>query len=79
MAVGRDDVPEPLAGEVFLGDGVVVVAVVAEEMLCDGVGHDFIHVDANSLLGFGTSSSFLFYLSPVPIQFAPLHLPHWRV
>jgi hypothetical protein len=46
-----DDLPEALAVEVGLGEGGVVVAVVAEEMFGDGVGHDFVHVDADALAG----------------------------
>ena len=48
MAVDGDDVPDPLAAQVFLGDVAVVVAVVAGEVLGDGVGDDLVHVDADA-------------------------------
>src|ERR1035441_9663021 len=51
-----DDLPEALATQVFLGEVALEFAVVAGEMLGDGVGHDFVHVDADALLcgGHGT-------------------------
>ncbi len=57
MALG-DDLPEALATEVFLGEVAVVVAVIAEEMFGDGVGHDLVHVDADAFAG-GVHSSII--------------------
>src|SRR6185312_12919189 len=48
-----DDLPEALAVEVGLGEGGGEVAVVAEEVLGDGVSHDLVHVDADALAGAG--------------------------
>src|SRR5208283_4228478 len=48
MAVDGDDVPDPLAAQIGLGDVALVVAVVAGEVLGDGVGDDLIHVDADA-------------------------------
>ena len=43
-----DDLPEALAAEVFLGEIALEFLVVAGEMLGDGVGHDFVHVNADT-------------------------------
>ena len=50
-AGGRDGVPEPAAVEVGEGErvGVGEVAVVAEEVFAEGVGDNFVHVDADAL------------------------------
>ncbi len=53
MAVDGDDVPDPLAVEVGLGEVAAVVAVVADEVLGDGVGDDFVHVDTDAFEGGG--------------------------
>jgi hypothetical protein len=51
--LGGDDLPEALAAEVFLGEREVELAVVADEVFGYGVGHDFVHVDADALAGGG--------------------------
>jgi len=38
-------------------EGSASVAVVAEEVLGDGVGDDFVHIDADALAGWGSSIS----------------------
>ncbi len=48
VAVGGDNLPEPLALEVFEGDLLAEVAVVAEQMLAERVGHDLIHIYTDS-------------------------------
>jgi hypothetical protein len=49
LAVGGRDLPEPLANEVLGSDFFLEGFVVAAEMLCEGVGHYFVHVDADAL------------------------------
>ena len=51
LVMRGNDLPDALAEEVGLGEGGVVVAVVAEEMFGDGVGHHFVHVDADAGAG----------------------------
>ena len=46
-----DDVPEPLAFEVGGGEVFVEVAIVPLQVLADGVGDDFVHVDGDALAG----------------------------
>jgi len=48
----RDDLPEALAAEIVLGERYVEFAVVAEEMFGDCIGHDLVHVDADTLADF---------------------------
>src|ERR1700761_2886784 len=49
MTVYGNDVPEPLAVQLTLGDGLTVVAIVARKVLAQGVGEHLIHIDSNSL------------------------------
>ena len=53
MVLGGNGVVNPFAEEIALGERFIVVAVVAEEMLGDSVGHDFVHVDADAGWGLG--------------------------
>ena len=48
VAVGGDDLPEPFAVEVFDGDLLVEVLVVAREVFAERVGHHLIHIYTNS-------------------------------
>ena len=59
MAVDGDDVPDPFAAQVGLGEVVAVVAVVTEEVLGDSVGDDFVHVDGNARRELGLLHLFL--------------------
>ena len=49
VAIGGDDVPQPLALEVGHGDLFIVVAVVAKEVFGECVCHHLIHIDADTL------------------------------
>jgi len=51
LAIERGNFPEAFAREVFERDGVVEGLVVAAQVLGEGVGHDFVHVDADTLHG----------------------------
>ena len=51
MVLGGNGVVNPFAEQIALGERFIVVAVVAEEMLGDRVGDDFVHVDADALGG----------------------------
>jgi len=48
VAVDRDDVPQPLAGEIFLRNLLVVVAVITGNVLAERVRHHLVHIDCDS-------------------------------
>ena len=47
-ALGGGELPKALAGEIGWSDGFVEGLVVAAQVLGEGVGHDFVHVDADT-------------------------------
>src|SRR5581483_8000141 len=48
VAVNGDDVPEPLAFEIGLGNPLAMIAVIARDVLGQGIGQHFIHVDGDA-------------------------------